>query len=88
MGRQVSRDIAKLLAEARSHGLTTSHFRTDNLVFRLKKTAEKADAGCELSLETLPSPGDAIALAWSLLRDTAPRSSALRQAFQSGELAA
>ena len=76
--RSFGRDISRLLAEARKHGLTTSHSLTDNVVFRLKKSAERIDARCDFSFETLPPACDAIPIAWSLLRDAAgkPRTAA------------
>ncbi len=78
--RSFGRDISRLLAEARKHGLTTSHSLTDNVVFRLKKSAERVDARCDFSFETLPPASDAIPIAWSLLRDTAPKPRAARAA--------
>jgi hypothetical protein len=71
--RGFGRDISRLLAEARKHGLTTSHSLTDNVVFRLKKSAERIDARCDFSFETLPPANEAIPIAWSVLRDVAAK---------------
>src|SRR5687767_9459901 len=37
--RQSANDIVRLLVDARSQGLTTSHFLTDSFLFRLKEAA-------------------------------------------------